>query len=915
MPLPKIPGIPGIEPVPRIPTGGSMWGKKKGELDSNALYKIAAEEGLQEQADAALEGRGETDEFMSGGWVMDTLDILNVVDYGWIGVLQGKTFTEGIKTRASFADKDHLGKYGLMGTIAGIVADVAVTAPIWMVASPFKILSALGITKKVSKAAKAAFGLTKKVKKGGLEKIVPNVPTNIISKGGQWFRSKVLGSIAADPSYGRAYKGAMASKSEAMRKVMGAARVWTDIDDNIAAKIPLAFVRNADGSLGRTAMENLPRIFDGDELASAQKLWQISEGVDEAAYALGMTKSRNASYMANMYTQHLSEKGMKSLGLKRMRTAGPAFMQRKLIYKTPQEIEEQIANFYTKFAKKHAKGLANPKTKDDLLMRAFKGEKKIRDRAMRNRAAVRKVRADLGEIKDSMFPVVAGLTRAINDIENAKLFQALAKTHGMTAELAEQLGIDLSKGYTLLQGGKFGKVGAKGSKLGALSGMFVPNHIADEINEMVRSKSLLENALGAGWGFFKWGKTAGNPAGQARNVMSNQVLNWWKLGMVPGAPSTLKAQGLAAREMAKGGKYIDEARQLGYNVNTFISAELKHMFNGPDFAAAQKGFTAGAKRMAKKFMKKTSEIYQASENHAKLSAYIYNRTTKGMGKAKAWAMAEAATFDYNAVGPIVRRMRESIWGVPFLTFGIKAAPLAAETALKAPHRISFIGKIKNAIEKMSDTEETARERAAEPPWIRDGLFVKLPMKDKHGRSAYFDLTYIVPFGDLVSGQFFSRQINRETGLKESAIEAAMRKAPVINLITELGKNQDFYGNKIWKESDSTESQIADITRHITKMWMPPPIAEQIPGGYTTKGTRQGKRRPGMFKRISLADEKRLYRTGMQELMRNMGIKIQPINADVQETYQEYEKRRALTTLLGEHAVVKEFQRTIRTKKQ
>ena len=131
-----------------------------------------------------------------------------------------------------------------------------------------------------------------------------------------------------------------------------------------------------------------------------------------------------------------------------------------------------------------------------------------------------------------------------------------------------------------------------------------------------------------------------------------------------------------------------------------------------------------------------------------------------------------------------------------------------------------------------------------------------------------------------------------------------------NLIIELGKNQDFYGNKIWKDSDSEEQKTADIFRHISKIMLPPPIADQIPGGYRADGTR----RPGTIARI-LQGGKGIEqggfqtRTLMQEILRQVGMKITPFDLKTQQRYSEQEKRRALETLLQEKGITKKFERT------
>jgi len=45
---------------------------------------------------------------------------------------------------------------------------------------------------------------------------------------------------------------------------------------------------------------------------------------------------------------------------------------------------------------------------------------------------------------------------------------------------------------------------------------------------------------------------------------------------------------------------------------------------------------------------------------------------------------------------------------------------------------------------------------------------------------------------------------------------------------------------------------------------------------------------------------------MQEMLRNVGAKIQPIDADIQEMYQEWNKTKALKTFLEEKGELSKF---------
>jgi len=204
---------------------------------------------------------------------------------------------------------------------------------------------------------------------------------------------------------------------------------------------------------------------------------------------------------------------------------------------------------------------------------------------------------------------------------------------------------------------------------------------------------------------------------------------------------------------------------------------------------------------------------------------------------------------------------------------------------------------------MSDYDETMREKENEAQWIKDGFFVKLPIKDKEGRSAFFDLTYILPFGDLVSGQFLERNVSRETGVKESIPSALLSKNPAFNFLKEISKNQDFTGNKIWKDSDSWEKQVMEINRHLLKSFAPPPVADQIPSGYNSKGERVTS---GFYKALTQEQKDTQKRTVVQELLKSVGAKIQPVDDEIQESMNEWQKKKGMGTLLKDENVINDF---------
>ena len=466
----------------------------------------------------------------------------------------------------------------------------------------------------------------------------------------------------------------------------------------------------------------------------------------------------------------------------------------------------------------------------------------------------------------------------IKDVENAKLFQIVNKRFSST--IAQE-------GMKQLP---------KVARLGELSGKYVPENMFNYIQELSEPiKYTLGKKLIAD---FKFMKVVLNPATHARNIVSNSILNWWKLGI---GPWNLQKYLSAVKDISTNSPMWQRAKKVGADVDSFASNEIKSLLDSPETA----GFGNKIGNMWGKIKKSLGDMYQNEESVAKMVAFK-EMIKKGMTDEQAWKAAESATFNYAQVTPFVRKLRTALFGFPFITFTVKATPVAIETALKHPRRISAFGKIKNAIEDMSDIKETERERASEPPWVKDGFYIKLPMKDKYGRSIYFDLTYIIPFGDLMSGNFIERQIKRTTGVKESLAEALVSKSPALNFLKEISRNQDFYGNKIWNESASTEQQLADFFRHFSKTYLPPLVADQIPGGYNEKGVRQYRGFYGTT--LTPAEEENQRRTLLEEMLRNIGAKVQPIDADIQETYQEWNRKKALETLLKEKGVISQFKK-------
>ena len=775
----------------RDDTSGRLYGLNTSSTTSN----VGTVEGLQTLATSTgltprLKPMGEKPkEFLSGGWISDIFDILNVAQYGVVGMLKGKGWKEGIKTRQSWSDKDALGDLGLPGVIGGIILDIA--------CDPFTYIAPWTIAKKIPGVAKAVdvIGETAKA-----------------TKLGQAFGRAFVWKFGADDVYKEMATRLVKSKAISQMNVVDIAKDISKIDPEMRKVVMAA--RKA-GKLSELPEEILKKVAP---LYETMDKWsrEAIENLPLSKASKEIWENNIGKYVARMYKKF--EEPVEAI--KKL------YPSKKLGISTKQLLSKR-------------------KDIPDFLREAW------------------------GEITEAGYPTAKKLIQLIEGVENAKFFKKVNKTFG--SKLAKE-------GFEQLPDVK---------RLGDLAGMYIPKPIFNDIQDMIRPIGEIEKGLNKVVGAWKYGKVILNPGAHGRNAISNMILNSWE-GL---SPHRLDIYAEGAKEMAlyksgKATKWIKELveSKVGFDINTFAAQEIAPLFKSPEGMMGLTGIKGKIDNLAKKF----TSSYGGVENWGKVSQYIFQRK-KGLDIVDAWKIAERATFDYSQVTPFIRKLRTNVFGFPFITFSYKAAPQVVKTALMHPGRISYIGKIKNAIESQAGISELTRERATEPSWVRDGFYIKMPMKDKYNRSVYFDMSYIVPFGDLITG------------------EVLKRPPAFFGLVKEISMNRDFYGDKIWKESDPQHKQFGDLFRHLTKTAMPVPISDQIPGGYNAAG----EQRQGMIQR-ALAKEKgggsRQQRTLMQEMFRNVGLKLQPVDLELQEYWAEQGQMEELQVLLQEAGILKKFER-------
>lgn len=120
---------------------------------------------------------------------------------------------------------------------------------------------------------------------------------------------------------------------------------------------------------------------------------------------------------------------------------------------------------------------------------------------------------------------------------------------------------------------------------------------------------------------------------------------------------------------------------------------------------------------------------------------------QGMDLTTSLRFADKALFNYAQVPPAVDFLRRN-GIVPFASFSYFATSAFARGLWSKPAQISGIGKSIRALNAIDPQSQELRKAA--PEWQKGFSQVFLPLTDRHGRKHVLDLTYLLPFGDIIT---------------------------------------------------------------------------------------------------------------------------------------------------------------------
>ena len=279
---------------------------------SKGLYDLSVQSGLGKEADRiiATHSGEENKKIFSGGFISDVFDVLNSLQYGITGVLKGKGFLEGVKTRQSFSDKDALGDNGLPGVIAGVVMDIAVD-PLTYIA-PWTILKKIPAVSKLAKISsvkifgKSVEKIVDVTDKSGkiVQKVIPQWEEG--TKVGSWLAEKFAWRLGKDPTYVNALENQINGIGVSIGMIKELVAPMIKLTPDTAKKI---LTKDTTGRVKRVLLKDLKKILSPEEFEIVAPIWKKVDEMGKELVDLGVlgkTKFEEniGEYLKNAYLEY-----------------------------------------------------------------------------------------------------------------------------------------------------------------------------------------------------------------------------------------------------------------------------------------------------------------------------------------------------------------------------------------------------------------------------------------------------------------------------------------------------------------------------------------------------------------------------------------------------------------------------------
>ena len=406
--------------------------------------------------------------------------------------------------------------------------------------------------------------------------------------------------------------------------------------------------------------------------------------------------------------------------------------------------------------------------------------------------------------------------RALTPEEEA--FSAANAPSGGLSDLLENVGLSPNRMVQVPDQAKYGQ----------LRGQYVPHEVLRTFDNFLANPRTGIRPYDATMGFWKAMKVPFNPPTRVANRVSNYLRAYNELGIDP--VTWLRYAGKGARAQRD-----PDSPLLNLAMETDPVFHGGLMGTGFDqslrMLEAPRGGALG--EAGRNLMDRIGHSYGRAETTDKLGMFQL-LLDRGMDPETAAAHVRNTLFDYGEAPRAAVAL--SRWGVmPFARYPFLAIPRELAAFRAHPGRAATLAKGVNALSAVPGEDQTVNEeRRTMHGFMGRQANIRLPYKDRAGRSLYLDATRFLPGGGLLNPENMVTTLNPLEG------------NPFLKMSGALTYNRDtFTGRDITDRNLPGSMQAADIGKYLAEQWMPPVAPGGVYGNQVIRAARGEKDREGV----------------------------------------------------------------------
>ncbi len=343
-------------------------------------------------------------------------------------------------------------------------------------------------------------------------------------------------------------------------------------------------------------------------------------------------------------------------------------------------------------------------------------------------------------VHDPRFLLALSMVEARHDAEMVQLFHKTAQRWGQEApEGMTGKGLDgWAKKNGLVQL-------PQSARLHNLSGVFVPEAIASDLNEMTQLPSDAKRAYQMYLGAWKSSKTLWNPATHARNVYGNVLVFSYLARVSALNPLNAKFYRQAVASLAAKDDAFLALLENGALGGEYYGGEIKKIEKA--LKSAEDTAIGEILAVVGTVQSKLGEIYAMEDQVFKLAAY-HKYKKEGMSTEEAAEEVNKWFPNYERTGKVTRWLRNSPIGAPFISFVDQSVRIAGRGFAERPLRVAAIAAMPGIINYISMIAIGLNPDEKELIDANHGYLEPLmPWRDDKGRVQTVDLRYILPLAN------------------------------------------------------------------------------------------------------------------------------------------------------------------------